>query len=599
MVNTRKARSRAFSRSFAGSASYAGSDCWSDDPTLVIEVALEIDLGAADETFEPFLDEAGVLWVAKRSLPGEGGREALFVTRRRASPDFSQIRAQTQATAAKDQYEELDPDKYAELPAWTNFAALTDVLEEWEAGHPEELGWVEDGSIGFGSGKVDLARYIEPVFVPAVHDAVVESKDSKSSVLGTLIERIVNPKALFEDRTKDLDAEVGGRYEAMLGEGDDALVGASDTISERLGQFAPGAEVVLTWEGRPPTIATPSVRARLVEGGHLAEIGRQGHGLQRAYILALLHELAEKPVIDEESRPNLFMMIEEPELYQHPSRARLLARVLLELATQDSSRTQVLYATHSPQFVGLDRIDSLRVLRLTPDHGHSSTVVSSVNLAELAQRLWVANGSQGDPYTAESLKPRLRLLGQVPVADGFFADGVVLVEGEEDRAFLLAAAQGAGLDFDASNIAVIPVGGKTNLDRPLLVFGALGIPVFTMFDADSHANVKDIPAHERTNRLLTSLLDVEPEGNLTTQVADHWACFEENFERTIRAEMGDGWEGCLQNATDEAGFMTVDQAMKNPTVIQNAYEAAQLQGSTSVTLDAVLDTIRARFALAN
>ena len=54
-----------------------------------------------------------------------------------------------------------------------------------------------------------------------------------------------------------------------------------------------------------------------------------------------------------------FWAIEEPELYQHPSRQRHLASVLLNLAKGAipgvAENTQVIYATHSPLFVGLDR----------------------------------------------------------------------------------------------------------------------------------------------------------------------------------------------------------------------------------------------------
>ncbi len=57
--------------------------------------------------------------------------------------------------------------------------------------------------------------------------------------------------------------------------------------------------------------------------------------------------------------PNLVLAIEEPELYQHPSRQRHLASVLLNLAEGAlpgvAKNTQVIYTTHSPLFVGLDR----------------------------------------------------------------------------------------------------------------------------------------------------------------------------------------------------------------------------------------------------
>jgi len=64
--------------------------------------------------------------------------------------------------------------------------------------------------------------------------------------------------------------------------------------------------------------------------------------------------------------PNFVLAIEEPELYQHPSRQRHFSAILFKLASGAipgvSGKTQILYATHSPLFVGIDRIDQIRVL---------------------------------------------------------------------------------------------------------------------------------------------------------------------------------------------------------------------------------------------
>lgn len=585
-------------RFFFGDLELDEADCWGEDPGLTVEVSVTIDVGHDDADLAPFLDEGGTIWVARRSVPLEGRRELSYVARRKANPDFAQIRAQTKATPANALYEALNSDQYGDLPAWTNFGALPGVLDAWEQEHPNDLEWVEDSSIGFGAGRIDLTRYLEPVFVPAVRDAASESEGAKTSVLRTLIERIVNPKALFADTAQELDNELRERYEAMMVGADDALGQAATTISARLGRFAPGAAVQLEWDGRPPSVTTPGVRARLVEGGHAAEIGRQGHGVQRAYILALLHELADGGATTDEPSPLLFMMIEEPELYQHPTRARMLARVLGELTTGEHARTQVIYATHSPHFVGLDRIESLRVFRLEPGGVHPSTAATRVDLSDVAGRLWTAGGEEGEPFTVETLVPRLRLLAQVPVADGFFADGVILVEGEEDRAFLLAAAQDAGLDFDTKNVAVIPAGGKTNLDRPLQVFRELGIPVFTAFDGDLHVNQQQRAANERTNRLLLTLLEADPVDNPQTQVTADWACFEETLERTVRQEAGDElWDNSLRAAADEAGYVKVDQAKKNPVVLLDAYQRLLQGGGNSPTLDATITAIRTKFTL--
>ena len=57
--------------------------------------------------------------------------------------------------------------------------------------------------------------------------------------------------------------------------------------------------------------------------------------------------------------------------------------------------------------------------------------------------------------------------------EGFFADMVVLVEGEADRVAILAVAQSRQQDLEAMGVCVIPCMGKNNMDRPTLVFRGL------------------------------------------------------------------------------------------------------------------------------
>lgn len=52
------------------------------------------------------------------------------------------------------------------------------------------------------------------------------------------------------------------------------------------------------------------------------------------------------------------------------------------------------------------------------------------------------------------------------LAEGFFATGVVLIEGRSDKAALTASAQVLGLNFEAAGIAVLSAEGKeTSIGR--------------------------------------------------------------------------------------------------------------------------------------
>jgi hypothetical protein len=156
----------------------------------------------------------------------------------------------------------------------------------------------------------------------------------------------------------------------------------------------------------------------------------------------------EIPEQGEPQLPGLVLAIEEPELYQHPSRQRHMASVLLQLAQGSipgvDKRTQVIYSTHAPLFVGLDRFEQIRLLRKeNADPGKPKvTRVAKAELGCVAEEIWKACGQQGEKHTADTLRPRLQAVMTPWINVGFFADVAVLVEGEDDRAAILGGLTG-------------------------------------------------------------------------------------------------------------------------------------------------------------
>ena len=59
-----------------------------------------------------------------------------------------------------------------------------------------------------------------------------------------------------------------------------------------------------------------------------------------------------------------------------------------------------------------------------------------------------------------------------PIGDGVRA--VVLVEGHSDRAALEELARKTGRDLDAEGVAIVAIGGATNISRFLALYGPLG-----------------------------------------------------------------------------------------------------------------------------
>ena len=344
----------------------------------------------------------------------------------------------------------------------------------------------------------------------------------------------------------------------------------------------------------------PKADIKVVEDGNSSAVARTGHGLQQAFILTMLQHLAlaqfpaeteppappdGPPKTAEKKLPDLVLAIEEPELYQHPNRQRHFARTLLQLAGGKTpgvtERTQVLYSTHSPLFVGIDRMDQIRLLRKVSVLGKPKITKCVFTTGdEIAEILWIANGSTGPKYTGETLMPRLQSIMTPWMSEGFFAQAATLVEGEDDRAALLGMARVMNCDLGSEGISVIPCGGKVSLDRPAAIFRQLGIPIYVVRDGDKGEN----DAKPEDNHCLLRLLGRDPV-DWPSEISPRFAVFERNLETTLRDELGaaefDRW---LSECQEEFRIPKRKHALKNPGVIAAIIQAGEAVGKTSRSL---------------
>ena len=337
------------------------------------------------------------------------------------------------------------------------------------------------------------------------------------------------------------------------------------------------------------------------EDGFISEVSKTGHGLQRAFLLAILQYLASvqerreslETASEESNAPDLVLAIEEPELYQHPNRQRHFARVLAELASAQipgaARRIQVLYCTHSPLFVGIDRFNRIRLLKKIDgiESRPKTTKIVATNLESVARRLDEVGGHDGRRYTPETLLPQLRTIMNPWMNEGFFAQVVVLVEGETDRAAILGVANAYGHDFEQNGIAVVPCGGKNNIDRPAIIFSEFGIATYLVWDGDFEGNGARPSINRELLRLVRSIEVDWPEA-----VEPTFACFKRNLETTLRQELGDiFWDTKLSYYRAEYDFDKNKDALKNPVVIEKIIEDAHNSGKECVTLNNIVHHI--------
>ena len=243
--------------------------------------------------------------------------------------------------------------KYSSLPSVNSADAAHGALAAWENQNPEQCSLLRDDGQFFGFAQVAqgyLGRYTQLIHIPAVRDAQEDATDNRGSPVTEIMDLVVRNAlanredlAEFKQSTQDRYREIMDPKE--LTELKDLERGLSDTLQF----YVPDASVLLRWfEFADISIPMPQTQVKLREDGYESTVERTGHGLQRAFILTMLQHLvaargAEVAPEDPNSAgedspdtgiprlPNLVLAIEEPELYQHPSRQRHLASVLLKL----------------------------------------------------------------------------------------------------------------------------------------------------------------------------------------------------------------------------------------------------------------------------
>ena len=516
---------------------------------------------------------------------------------------FAEIRNLVTARERINAYSEVRTrGDYGDLPVARSDQQVTVAMEQWEAEHPDVCEWIpeEVQFLGFGNvGRGVLSRYVRLVPIPAVRDASDEAADKGRSAIKELMDAIVRANLEGNSEWEELKEETKKRY-MNITESFSQTVGKrlQAQLTEELQRYAPGNEVDLALEGADATaLPLPTASLSLTEDGYRTTVDRTGHGTQRALVFALLGTLAANRAEanaddqgggqDAESGaivPTLVLLIEEPELYQHPTRQRHIAKTLRDLTTvSDASsapRAQVVFATHSPHFVSIDRADDVRLIRKTANR---ESTVASVNLDECAKELQEAVETK-QIFTGDSLRPRLTTVATPSVNEGFFAGAIVLVEGETDCTVLKVVAERMGHDFDELDISVVACNGKLNIDRPLVVFRNIGIPVYIVWDGDKGG--KD--GHPETNRSLTRLLGANVD-EYPCFVADNGACFSSNMEETLKLDWSvEAFGRAFESARADLGF---EGKAKNPAVYELAVRKAYEDCQSNPTIERIVERI--------
>jgi predicted ATP-dependent endonuclease of OLD family len=515
--------------------------------------------------------------------------------------DFDPIRAAPSGREKTRLYRELVRTREElGLPDATRMDVVDAEMLAWEMEHPERCETVEQDSsrlFGYSSvGQSLIGQRFKFVFVPGIQDAAEEAIERKGSILERLLAAIAAQRAQANEELAKLEEKTREEYgEVVERAHGPTLRGLAESLQSHMRRYVPSAGISLAPVAPQLSVAPPRVELQGGEERDLSDLGRQGHGFQRTFIIAALEYLAEAALEDEpagEDRPTLFLAIEEPELYQHPPRARHFFETLRRLASAGAN-VQVAYATHSPYFVSAENLDNLRVFRRTPtDAGPAGVGVSQATLADVQGRLSHIAQHIVERHIARTVAGSF--------AESFFARAVLLVEGPTDAAVFVQAAR--MLDRDLAPLGVVcATVSKSAMPAAKTALEEFGIPTYVVFDADGHTTDQeqcDIcgrgetqrrASAEATNRqLLTALGEGSDQPFPTTGIRGSWACFSDDLEHFLH-ESSEGFTTRSNEAAIAHGWKP-----KSP----EAYGEALERGGVDAIPEMIVDVINRVIELA-
>ncbi|WP_327078374.1 ATP-dependent nuclease [Prochlorothrix hollandica] len=265
----------------------------------------------------------------------------------------------------------------------------------------------------------------------------------------------------------------------------------------------------------------------------------QGHGVQRQLIFSALKEYskqlqlakstAKKPDInlDEKSnstRKKYMILLEEPELFLHPTAIRSVRNLLYDLAK--NSEFQIICATHSPVIIDLAQSQNslVRIVKI-PEIGSISHQVKREELIA--------------PRMLETFNPH--------VCEAFFADQVILVEGSTEAIAIRQILEKMELENsnskDIKNFHIVNCGGKTTIPEFQRILRLFKIEYTVFHDSDSRLDKNGKSLNVWTiNEKIWKEIEMARRDNIEAK----------RFVSIINFESSNGYNPCPQSKPTEA-----------------------------------------------
>lgn len=234
------------------------------------------------------------------------------------------------------------------------------------------------------------------------------------------------------------------------------------------------------------------------EYGYGVNATELGAGFQNAIVIAILK------AFEERRKKGALFLIEEPEMYLHPQMQRSLYKTIRKIGETN----QVIYITHSPNFITIPYFDEITII----SKDENGTVATQTSI-------------EAD----ENLRNKFRKDLNAERNELFFAKKALIVEGSTEKMALPEFAERMDIELDKIGTSIIEVGGKRNLLDYMNLALSFNIPVGVIYDTDSSDFSGKREEEKEYNKLINSY----------TQKGVAVFSFNKNYEDELRKFYGE------------------------------------------------------------
>lgn len=262
------------------------------------------------------------------------------------------------------------------------------------------------------------------------------------------------------------------------------------------------------------------------------DLSKLGEGIQYAFniLLQIIEniytvKLSRKPdrfeerlvVIEGEKLYPIILILDEPEVHQHPYRQRSLMKKLTDLINNENREFvallkelfgidgligQIFLATHSPNI-------------LLNDYGQFIRLYNGKSLLEIISGKSIT--FKDDPKMYKHL-----LHNFIYLKEAMFSRYVIFVEGDTEMGAIPVFAERMNIDLDSIGVGIVKLDGADGVKRCMSLYQKFGIPSIAIIDKDKQTSYANVP-----NVYFTNEMDYEEDVYANFILQDYLKCCKE------------------------------------------------------------------------